>query len=87
MPELSFGTHFFQDLVENNIFFVAIFPWKDGVFLNTKSFDMQPNILDEILPEEKEFNDVIKVYDMKDKRLRIVGDIVKQKVMSYYDKT
>ncbi len=26
MPELSFGTHFFQDLVENRIFFVAIFP-------------------------------------------------------------
>ena len=26
MPELSFGTHFFQDLVETNIFYLAIFP-------------------------------------------------------------
>jgi hypothetical protein len=26
MPELSFGTHFFRDLVETDIFYVAIFP-------------------------------------------------------------
>ena len=25
-PELSFGTHFFQDLVETSIFYAAIFP-------------------------------------------------------------
>ena len=25
-PDLSFGTHFFQDLVENDIYYVAVFP-------------------------------------------------------------
>jgi len=28
IPELSFGTHFFQDLVETDIFYVALFPGK-----------------------------------------------------------
>jgi len=85
MPELSFGTHFFQDLVENRIFFVAIFPWKDGVFLNTNWLHELPSMLTEIIPEEEEFRDVVKVYDMKDKKLRIVADVVEQKVLSYTD--
>jgi len=83
MPELSFGTHFFQDLVENRIFFVAIFPWKDGVFLNTSWLNGLPSILGELIPDE-EFKDVVKVYDVKDKEMRIVADVVKQKVLSFF---
>ena len=26
IPELSYGTHFFQDLVETDIFYIALFP-------------------------------------------------------------
>ncbi len=85
MPELSFGTHFFQDLVENRIFFVAIFPWKEGVFLNTSWLHKLPSMLGELIPEEEGFRDVIKVYDVHDKKLRIVADVVKQKVLSYSD--
>jgi hypothetical protein len=29
MPEISYGSHFFQDLVETNIFYMAILPQKD----------------------------------------------------------
>ena len=34
MPELSFGTHFFMDLVETDIFYAAIFPQKENVIFN-----------------------------------------------------
>ena len=36
IPELSFGTHFFQDLVEMNIFYMAIYPENEKVIFNTK---------------------------------------------------
>jgi hypothetical protein len=35
-PELSFGSHFFQDLVEAGIFYVAIFEGQEGVVLNAE---------------------------------------------------
>jgi hypothetical protein len=44
-PELSFGTHFFQDLVETNIFYVALFPEKKNVLLNHAWFTRSKNIL------------------------------------------
>ncbi|HNY73660.1 MAG TPA: PEP/pyruvate-binding domain-containing protein, partial [Syntrophales bacterium] len=34
IPDLSFGTHFFQDLVEMDIFYMAIYPDKKGVLFN-----------------------------------------------------
>jgi hypothetical protein len=43
MPELSFGTHFFQDLVEADIFYVAIFPDSPGCIFNRAWFDSLPN--------------------------------------------
>jgi hypothetical protein len=86
MPELSFGTHFFQDLVENKIFFVAVFPWKEGVNLNVELLKDRPSLLEKILPDEKDFADVVKVYDVKNPELFIVADVVKQKVISFFDK-
>ena len=33
MPELSYGSHFFQDIVESEIFYVAIFDgYRDVIF-------------------------------------------------------
>ncbi len=34
IPDLSFGTHFFQDLVEMNIFYLAVYPEKENVIFN-----------------------------------------------------
>ncbi|HRT45379.1 MAG TPA: phosphoenolpyruvate synthase, partial [Desulfomonilia bacterium] len=83
MPELSYGTHFFQDLVENRIFFVAIFPWRDGVYLNPSWKEGLESILEEILPEEGGYRDVIKVFDTGGLQVRIVADVVRQKVICY----
>jgi hypothetical protein len=45
MPELSFGTHFFQDLIEGDIFYVAIFPEKENVTFNREWLARMPNKL------------------------------------------
>ncbi|MHC4619147.1 MAG: PEP/pyruvate-binding domain-containing protein [Planctomycetota bacterium] len=83
MPELSFGTHFFQDLVETDIFYVAIFPGQDNVVFNTRRLGRMPNLLAEIVPEKTKYKDVLRVCDIRDGGLQITGDIVSQKVICF----
>jgi hypothetical protein len=81
MPELSFGTHFFQDLVENRIFFVAIFPWKEGVVYDTSWLAGLPSVLSEVAPDKAAFAPVVKVYDVRSCGVRIIADVVKQQLV------
>lgn len=81
IPELSFGTHMFQDLVESNIFYIAVFPEEEGSYLNVKAIDAAENMLEKILPQHHRFKDIIKLLDLKDKGLAILSDITLQKVI------
>ena len=84
MPELSFGTHFFQDLVETDIFYVALFPEKDNVVFNKERVADASNLLDELLPEDSQFDEVVKVYDVGEGEMFILADMISQKVLCYY---
>lgn len=84
MPELSFGTHFFQDLVESDIFYVAIFPKQPNFMFNDIRFEQMPNLLEEILPERARYKDVVKVYDIQDSRLQIMADVISQKAVCFF---
>jgi len=84
MPELSFGTHFFQDLVESDIFYVALFPQKDGVVFNRGKLLSLPNQLTEFLPEAHQFEEIVKVYEISSNQLRIMCDILSQKVVCFF---
>ena len=84
MPELSFGTHFFQDLVESDIFYIALFPQKECIAFNKDKLLQMPNILTDLLPEESKYADVVKVYDVCSGQLQIMCDIVSQKVVCFF---
>jgi hypothetical protein len=60
MPELSYGSHFFQDLVEADIFYVALFD-DDDVFFNKDKIIRSENIISTLLPKKALFNNVIRV--------------------------
>ena len=62
-PELSYGTHFFQDLVEADIIYIPVFPEKRDTNFNKRFFTQSPNVLAEILPQYAESGDVIRVID------------------------
>jgi hypothetical protein len=83
VPELSFGTHFFQDLVETGVFYIALFPDDKDVYLNTDFFNSLPKKLAAHLPQYKKYENVIKIFDAK-KNMKIVADIVSQKVIFYF---
>ena len=59
MPELSFGSHFFQDIVEANIFYAAIFEGEAGVVFRPQRILDRANLLGEFLPEQKEWETVV----------------------------
>ncbi len=83
MPELSFGTHFFQDLVEADIFYVALFPMREGAVLNTNLLNQRPNMLTTVAPEADKYREVVQVYDV-DGQLQIVGDVIARKSVCYF---
>jgi hypothetical protein len=83
MPELSFGTHFFQDLVETNIFYLALFPDNPEVIFHRSILDRFENSIESLEPDSSKYRDVIKVYETTDKDLRIMADIVSQKLICF----
>jgi hypothetical protein len=63
VPDLSFGTHFFQDLVESSIRYLPLYP-DDDSFLNEKLIHRSPNLLGGMLPEYDSLSDVVRVIDV-----------------------
>ena len=84
MPELSFGTHFFQDLVESDIYYIALFPQKENVIFNKEKLLGMPNMLTDIFPEENNYENAVKVYDFDSEQLQIMCDVVSQKVVCFF---
>ncbi|MEA4923723.1 MAG: PEP/pyruvate-binding domain-containing protein [Syntrophomonadaceae bacterium] len=64
VPELSFGTHFFQDLVESNIRYLPLYPDDKEVVFNELFFKRTESILEKLLPEFAYLEDVIRVIDI-----------------------
>jgi pyruvate, water dikinase len=64
VPDLSFGTHFFQDLVESNIRYLPLYPDDSGIVFNEDFLENSPNILADILPDAVHLEDVIRVIDI-----------------------
>ena len=84
MPELSFGTHFFQDLVEGDIFYVALFPDKTGTIFNRQKLGEMTDRLTEVLPDSSKYVDVVRFYELRDRKLRVVSDVTSRKVICFF---
>lgn len=83
VPELSFGTHFFQDLVETGIFYLALFPDNAGTYINKAFFDSLPNTLRKIAPQYEKYGHVIKILDIEGPNPKIAADIISQELVCY----
>ncbi len=63
-PDLSFGTHFFQDLVEGAIRYLPLYPDEPGQTFNEALLLEAPNALARFLPDCARYSDVIRVVDL-----------------------
>ncbi len=66
IPDVSLGTHFFNDLVEMNMVYFAIYPDKEGYVFNDDFFNNSDNRLFELLPNAKLWADIVRVIDTED---------------------
>jgi hypothetical protein len=64
-PMLSYGTHFFQDLVEAHIYPLAIYPGEPGNPFNDAFFREALNALPSLLPDDAPYAEYIKVIDVR----------------------
>jgi hypothetical protein len=64
VPDLSFGTHFFQDLVEASIRYLPLYPEQPGVIFNERFLLDAPNELAALVPEHAALAEVVRVVDV-----------------------
>jgi hypothetical protein len=86
-PEVSYGTHFFQDLVEAEIHPLALYPEQSEVVFNWRFFRESPNMLAELLPDSDAYAEYVRVIDVPavaDGRfLEVIMDDEESKALGY----
>ena len=85
MPELSYGSHFFMDLVEGQTYYIALFCEKSDVVFQAGLLQRRPSLLTEILPEAEKYSDTMFVYEIKDDTLMLEADVFSQKLVCYFN--
>ncbi|MDZ4164494.1 MAG: hypothetical protein U1C55_05155, partial [Smithellaceae bacterium] len=89
-PEVSFGTHFFLDLVEAQIIYLPIYPSVQSMLLNEDFLLRSENALAGLLPEAAGYADVIKLIDIPlstgGKFAKILADPEKQIAICFLEK-
>jgi hypothetical protein len=86
-PEPSFGTHFFQDLVEANIYPLAIYLDDENVEFNRKFFYKTPNQLGKFLPDRGQLDRYLRLIDVKAIRpnhtIKLIMDDEKSRAVAF----
>lgn len=87
VPEVSLGTHFFNDLVEMDMLYLAIQPSRPNHVYNMEFLSSVPNRLLDLMPEAAAWEETIRVIDsgMNPSGLKIFlnADALQQKAMCY----
>ncbi len=63
IPDVSLGTHFFNDLVEMDMLYLAVSPGREGHSLNEASVLQQPNQLLTLAPSAQGLAEAVRVID------------------------
>lgn len=87
IPEVSYGTHFFQDLVESRIYPLSLYPDDPRNVFNRQFIEKSPNSLTTLLPRDKQYADYIRVINIpradQGKLLRVVMNAEEGKALGY----
>ena len=75
MPELSYGSHIFQDLVEAGILYSAVFKDESTLAFQPEKLKQFPNSLSRFLEHAEPLQEVIHVVDASDAGIRLYYDM------------
>ena len=86
-PEVSYGTHFFQDLVESQIYPLPLYLNNPNTIFNRRFFDEAPNALTEFLPDAAEYARYVKVIDVPavtgGRHVNLAMDSIEDQALAY----
>ena len=82
-PELSYGSHFFQDLVESGILYNAIFENDKTKIFNMELLKDCKNILEEFDAKFENLKDIIRIYDVSDMGFMLCNDMKKERIICF----
>jgi hypothetical protein len=86
-PEVSYGTHFFQDLVESRIYPVPLYLSDPDTVFERRFFEDTPNVLAELLPDSADYAWYIKVLDVPSitggRHLELIMDSTQDEGLAY----
>jgi hypothetical protein len=87
VPDVSLGTHFLNELVENNMLYLALFPKQGNNFLNEEFFLKGLNRLLDLVPAATKWADAVHVIEASDlpvgHTVNLWANAVSQKVVCY----
>ena len=90
VPEVSYGTHFFQDLVEGQIIYLPVFPDDAATEFQKEFFETAPNVLLELLPHAGEYESVLRLIDVPKTMgglfAQVVADPQRRQAVCFLDK-
>ena len=63
VPDVSLGTHFFNDLIESDILYLALFPERDDHQLGQPAIEAATNVLGSLVPDATQWEPIVRVID------------------------
>lgn len=85
MPELSYGSHIFQDLVEAGILYGAVFDNEKTVAFHPEMLKDLDNKLTDFYPEGGSLKEIIGVYSTEDINCTIYHDMKAERMVCSFD--
>jgi len=90
VPEVSYGTHFFQDLVEAQIIYLPVYPEDSAAEFQGRFFETAPSILLKLLPHAQEYESVLRLIDVPKTTggafARVIADPQARQAICFLDK-
>ena len=86
-PELSYGSHFFQDLVEAGILYNAIFENEKTILFQPELLKGCENRLGDYESKPEELMDIVKVYDVSEMDFRLCHDMKKERILCFQNRS
>lgn len=74
-PDLSYGSHMFQDLVEADVYYGALNENSKTRIYRPEMLEQFKNIFPEIWPQDEELSEIIKIYEVSDAGAQLMLDM------------
>ena len=79
-PELSYGSHIFQDLVEAEILYTAVFHGEKTLHYSPEKLAGEKDMIEEFEPTEV-LKDIVHIYDVSDKKCEVFNDVANEHLL------